>query len=137
MREHGKNTEVGFLPNTPSLDDLLKRAGLNAGFEGLKNTTAGKMAADAAEKPNAELKRSYARLFAGSGNSRDAQEVMEDLLNQTLRRAMVMPKAGMSMEELTPYMVERHGQNGTMIYLLKMVQDGMDLPAPTEKKKRR
>lgn len=138
MNELGKNIGNAFLPSYPTFDDLLKKGGLNGGFEGLKNTTAGKMAAEAIESPNAELKRSYVRVFSGTASPRNAQDVLEDLLNQTLRRAMVAPEKGMTMEQLIPYMVERHGQNGMMIYMLKMIQDGRDLPAPqTATKKRR
>lgn len=137
MKNLGQNTGEGFLPITPSLESLLQTGGiLKEGYEGLKNTAAGKHLADGADKPGAELKRSYYRVFNGIGNKDDAHAVLEDILNQTLRRAMVAPKPGMTFEQLTPYLVERHGQNGAVTYMLKMIQDGYDLP-PESKKKRK
>lgn len=135
MQALGKNTGTGLLPFTPSLEDLMKRGGiLNDGFEGLKNTMAGKHLSDAAEKPGDNLKMSYYRLFNGKGTAHDAEQVLDDLLNQTLRRPKVVPQAGVSFEGLMPYFVERHGQDGAITYILKMIQDGADLPEKENKK---
>lgn len=138
MQALGKNTGTGLLPFTPSLEELMKRGGiLNDGFEGLKNTMAGKHLSDAVEKPGDELKMSYYRLFNGKGTERDAELVLDDLLNQTLRRPKVVPQAGVSFEGLMPYFVERHGQDGAITYILKMIQDGAELPERTSRTKKK
>lgn len=137
MTNHGKNTEAGFLPTAPSMDDIMSRANfIKDGFKSLSETTAGKHLSDGIDRPSDELKRRYARLFNGSGNEQDAIAVVEDILDKTLRRAPVMPKPGMTFEQLTPYMVERYGQNGVVIYILKMIQDGIDMPPPETKNKK-
>lgn len=135
MNELGTNTPNGFLPNAPSMEDILSRAGiLRDGFVGLSNTMAGKPLAEALAKPGDALKRHYARLFAGVGNKVDADAVLEDIRAQSLGRGMFLPTDGKTIEELIPYFLERNGQNGLAVYLFKMIVDGQSLPAQAAKK---
>jgi hypothetical protein len=131
----GKNIPEGFVPDIGSAEELFRRAGiLHNGFEGLKNTEAGKHMADQVETPNDQLKRKYVRVFHGTASREDAQDVLEDMMDRTLRRGNFMPQPGMTADQYMPYMLERHGQNGFMVYILKMLQDGIELPAPGSKK---
>ncbi|HCS23306.1 MAG TPA: hypothetical protein PLW48_10150 [Alphaproteobacteria bacterium] len=137
MNVLGKNIGTGFLPNVPTdLNELLGSSTMKGGFDALKNTEAGKYLATAAERPGDTLKRSYARLFNGHGSPQDAEAVLQDLLDQSLRRGMFMTLQGSTPEQAMPYFLERHGQNGFMIYLAMMIQSGRDLPPPGEKKSR-
>lgn len=133
---YGKLEAGGFVPSVPeSLQAMLGGSPiLQSGWEGLRNTTAGKHLADAADRPEDELKRSYARLFMGRGGPADAEAVTQDLLQQTLRRVMFMPTKETAVEQHLPYFLERHGQNSFVIYVLSMIEMGNNLPAPGEKK---
>lgn len=128
----GRNTAAGFMPTTPAVQDMMAKLDgiMGKGFESLRNTEAGKPLAAAAESPADELKRRYARLFNGQGKEEDATAILEDLLDQTLRRGMFVVEQGRSIEDMMPFFLERHGQNGLMVYIAYMIQGGRDLPAP-------
>ncbi|MDP2207052.1 MAG: hypothetical protein Q8K65_12190 [Alphaproteobacteria bacterium] len=133
----GKIAGNGFLPHVPaSLEDLLAGSTMKEGFAALNNTEAGKFMAQAAERPGDALKRSYARLFNGNGSPHDAEAVLQDLLDQSLRRGMFMMTPNTTMDQHMPFYLERHGQNSFMIYLAKMIESGRSLPAPDAKKSR-
>lgn len=136
-KELGRNTPAGFLPNEPRTADIFSRLNLlQNGFEGLKNTGAATHLAEAAEKPENELKRSYARFYHGSAAPHDQKAILEDLLDQTLRRAHMAYQPNQTLEQYAAYGLARSGQDAIVIYLLKMMQDGIDLPAPKAAKKK-
>jgi hypothetical protein len=138
MNQLGTNTPAGFLPTEPRMGDIFERLNLlKNGYEGLKNTGSATHLAEQVERPENELKRSYARFYHGTAHAQDMQAIIEDLLNQTLRRASMPYQKGQSLEEYAAYGLARDGQNAIVIYMLKMMQDGMDLPAPKEKKRQK
>lgn len=139
--ELGRNTQQGFLPAeprrpaNPRAANVFEQLGLlQDGFEGLKKNPAAVHLAEALENPQAELLRSYARFHHGTANSADQKAIMEDLLNQTLRRGHMHWQQGWTLEQYTAHGLHRSGQDYIVIYLMKMMQDGLDLPAPTAKK---
>lgn len=137
MSETGRNTPAGFLPENPTMEDIFRRNGLlNNGFAGLRNTGSATHLAEAVEKPENELKRSYARFYHGHASPQDQKAILEDLLDQSLRRASMPYQKGQSLEEYAAYGLARDGQNAIVIYVLKMMQDGIDLPAPKPAKKK-
>lgn len=136
MNELGRNTPAGFLPNEPKVGDIFSRLNLlQNGFAGLKENPATTHLVEAVEKPDAELKRSYARFYHGTAHAQDMIAIREDLLDQTLRRGHMAWQPGQKLEEYAAYGLARSGQDAIVIYVLKMMQDGIDLPAPKEKKK--
>lgn len=136
MSNLGRNTPAGFLPNEPQAEDIFSKLNLlKNGFEGLTNTEAGKHLGEAVEKPENEIKRSYARFYHGTATAHDQKKILEDLLDQTLRRADMPWQPNQTLEQYAAYGLSRNGQNGIVIYIMKMMQDGMELPAPKEKKK--
>ena len=138
MKELGQNTAAGFLPAEPRVGDIFQRLDLlKNGFEGLKKSPAATHLAEAAEKPEAELKRSYARFYHGTAHAQDMNAILEDLVNQTLRRAHMPYQKGQSLEEYVTYGLTRDGQNAIVIYMLKMMKDGIDLPAAQTGKKKK
>jgi hypothetical protein len=138
MNELGRNTPSGFLPAEPRAQDILSKLNLlKPGFEGLKGNPAATHLMEAKEAANAELKRSYARFFHGTAHASDQKAILEDLLDQTLRRAHIAWQPNMPLEQYAAFGLARGGQDGIVIYILKMMQDGIDQPAPGEKKKRK
>lgn len=136
MNELGRNTPAGFLPSEPRAEDIFSRLNLlQNGFAGLKNTESAKHLGEQVEKPENELKRSYARFYNGTAHANDMKAILEDLLDQTLRRAHMAYQPGQTLEQYAAYGLARSGQDAIVIYMLKMMQDGLDLPAPKEKKK--
>ena len=136
MKDLGENTPQGFLPGEPRIGNIFERLDLlKNGFEGLKNTGSATHLAESVERPGDELKRSYARFYHGTAQERDMKAILEDLLNQTLRRAHMPYQKGQSLEEYAAYGLARDGQNAIVIYMLKMMKDGAELPAPQAKKK--
>ena len=134
--EVGRNTPAGFVPNEPRAEDIFSRLNLlQNGFEGLKKDPAATHLAEAKEASDANLKRSYARFYHGTATAADQKAILEDLLDQTLRRGHIVWQPKQSMEEYAAAGLSRGGQNGVVIYVLKMMQDGLDLPAPAARKK--
>jgi hypothetical protein len=131
MTRTGRNTAAGFLPDEPKVKDIFGKMGLlGNGFDGLRDTEATKHLAEAAEKPENELKRSYARFCNGTAQPQDQKAIVEDLLDQTLRRAHMPYQPDQTMEQFAAYGLMRSGQDAIVIYMLKMMQDGNELPAP-------
>lgn len=134
--ELGRNTTAGFIPNEPKMADIFSRLNLlNNGFDGLKKDPAATHLAEAKEAADADLKRSYARFYHGTAVASDQKAILEDLLDQTLRRGHIVWQPKQSLEEYAAYGLSRGGQNGVVVYVLKMMQDGIDLPAAEAKKK--
>lgn len=122
MPNFGRNTQEGFLPPAPSLDDLLKRIGIgDGGWSAMgEQTDAAKAMADSRAAARSELLEAYAALVQTPAGLR----VVEDILDQSLRRAPCHPGGKVGIEEQTAYMLERMGQNGLATYIVKMIHDG-------------
>lgn len=132
--ETGKIVDNGFLPSSPGMKDLLERAGITSkGWEDLKNNPAAPDVEFKNKKQKEDLLRCYYQLFMSPAG----QVVIEDLLNQSLRRSPYKPGGGASLEEQTAYGLERMGQNGFMTYILRMIHDGKTAPAPSAPAKKR
>lgn len=132
MNELGSTLATGgFLPTEPRVGDIFSKLNLlQNGVAGLKNIDATKHLAEAIERPENELKRSYARFYHGTAHAQDMKAILEDILNQTLRRGHMAWKEGWTLEQYAAYGISRSGQDGIAIYMMKMMQDGIDLPAP-------
>jgi hypothetical protein len=126
----GQNTDAGFLPAHPAMDDIMKRIG-GPGWEALNKTPAGADMETARAKAKQDLLRSYAQLAAHPGGAK----VLEDILDQTLRRSPYKPGSTLTLEQQTAYGLERMGQNGLATYILKMIHDGQNLPPAGSKKR--
>lgn len=123
----GKNTPQGFIPNIPSVDDILSRVGAYeppkmANHLPYDNALAGSDA-------QADLLKSYVQVFSSPAG----QRVLEDLLDHTLRRALYSPN-GDTIEQVTLKRVFRDGQGSVVCHILKSMHDGQQLG---EKKVRR
>jgi hypothetical protein len=120
-------TPQGFLPDAPNVQDILSRLGIGAATEAAQPVEEARATADD------DLKRCYAQFAATPAGER----ILEDLLNQSLRRSCshANPDAGIEQEAL--YSRERKGQNGMVVYIVRMIHDGMNLPAPGSRKKKK
>lgn len=127
-----RKTENGEVAAQPSIDDILGAMGIKGGWANVHGTTAAKPMAESLKESREQLHRDYQATFGTEHGKR----VLEDLLDHTLRRAPVMPSQNMTFEQLTPYVVERNGQNSTVFYVCKMIEAARKLPAPTSKKKK-
>lgn len=137
MNHLGKDTQHGFLPMEPRVADIFSKLNLlQNGYSGLQDVDTTKHLAEAIERPGDELKRSYARFYHGTAHAQDMTAILEDILDQTLRRAPIVYDQSKSMEQFAAYGLNRSGQNAIVIYMLKMMQDGISLPAPDTKKKK-
>ena len=134
--ELGRTTPAGFLPNEPKAEDIFSRLNLlQNGFSGLKNNPSATHLAEPLEAADADLKRSYARFYHGTAGASDQKAILEDLLNRSLRRAPMTYRQGVSLEEFAAEGLMRGGQNDMVVYIMLMMQLGIDLPAPAAKKK--
>lgn len=136
--ELGRTTSAGFLPNEPKTEDIFSRLNLlKNGVDGLKGNPGATHLAEPLEVANAEIKRSYARFYHGTAAPSDQKAILEDLLDRSLRRAPMTYRQGVSMEEFAAEGLMRGGQNDMVVYILLMMQQGIDLPAPKAKKPRK
>lgn len=132
MSDLGKQTENGFLPNVPNIQDVMKKLGMGGGWDGVNEAgPATQEIADARKKVKEDLLSCYVKTFATPAG----QRVLEDLLDQSLRRGMKPPGGFKSIEETALYTAERTGQNGFMAYVCSMIVKGKSLPDPAVKKK--
>lgn len=127
-----RKTENGEVAAQPSVEDILGKMGIKGGWANVHNTTAAKPMAESLKESREQLQRDYQATFATPHGLR----VLEDLLDQTLRRAPVQPSGGLTFDQLAPYAVERNGQNSTAFYVCKMVEAGRKLGSPLSKKKK-
>lgn len=105
------------MPNTPSLNDVLARIGaVNPatmdGKEGYDND----LLKRSTEKQ--DLLKCYAQVFGAPAGAK----VLEDLLDQTLRRAIFAP-GGSGIDQVTLNRVFRDGQNNVICHILKALLD--------------
>jgi len=127
-----RKTEQGDVPALPGIEDILGKMGIKSGWDNIHKTTAGQQMAESLKESREQLQRDYQATFATPHGLR----VLEDLLDQTFRRAPVPPTSGLTFEQLAPYAVERNGQNSTAFYVCKMVEAGRKLGSPSSKKKK-
>lgn len=136
--ELGRTTSAGFLPNEPKAADIFSRLNLlKNGFDGLKDNPHATHLAEPLMAPDADLKRSYVRFYHGTAAAADQKAILEDLLDRSLRRAPMTYRQGVSLEEFAAEGLMRGGQNDMVVYILLMMQQGIDLPAPKAKKPRK
>ncbi len=132
----GKMTPQGFMPAEPSIEALLDKMGLGkGGWDQMNGSAAGKPVEEARISATEDLKRNYVQFF----NSPAGRKVLEDIVEQTLRRApgiSLTSGQAATLEMQTAFMLERMGQNGIVTYILKMIHDGAKLPAPGSRKRK-
>lgn len=128
-----RKTENGDVAAQPSIEDILGKMGIKGGWAGIHQTAAATPMADSLKETREQLHRDYQATFA----TEHGRRVLEDLLDHTLRRAPVKPSEGMTFEQLTPYVVERNGQNSTVFYVCKMVEAGRKLGSAASAKKKK
>lgn len=127
MENLGKKMPDGFLPSAPGIEDILEnlRKG-GEGWAGLmdKPTDAGKHLTSASQ--HEDILRDFALMYAHPAGRR----IVEYILDQTLRRGCSHPDPAVGIEQEAMYARERRGQNSIAVMMLKMIHDGMNLPAP-------
>lgn len=132
MNPLGTMTPQGFLPAEPSVADLMKRAGiLREGWGGFSPASPDPV--DEKEPKAHTLLRSYVRLFSGHGSPPDAQAVLEDLADMSLRRGTMVRNAdgtAPSIEQVALYAAQRAGQNEMVAAIFSNIEKGRALPAP-------
>lgn len=127
MKNLGANQSDGsFLPDTPSAEDIFKQiTGGNGGWAALNGPPS--VEGGDAKNPLHDLKRDYAQFAA----SIIGQNIIEDLLNRSLRRSAHHPDPYKStIEQEALYNRERKGENQMVCHILKMIVDGRNLPEP-------
>lgn len=135
MENFGRTTEGGFLPSHPDVEGLLKQAGLlGQGWSGLdgEDNPAGHELQAARRSAKSDLLKNYVKTFSTPAG----RKVLEDLLDQTLRREAVKLSGAPTMEQCMVYALQRSGQNALAVYILKMIQEGQDLDESPKKAKK-
>lgn len=128
-----RKTEHGDVSGFPGIQDILGQMGVRGGWDGVHETPAAKAMQESLADKRAQLERDYQATF----DTVHGRRVLEDLFDQTLRRAPVAPSKDKTLEQLVPYVLERNGQNSTAFYVCKMVDKGRRLgPAGAKKKKK-
>lgn len=129
-------TGQAFLPAMPSaadiFADLAKKTG--GGWDTMLSNDAATSMQKRVSNPAVDLAKSYLRLFSGRGNEKDADAVLEDLLNNSVRKTFKPGAMFETIEKSALYAAERTGQNGFMVYILAMMVKGRDAPAPATKR---
>jgi len=120
MNNFGKMTASGFLPSSPSVEDLLDR--LRQGHGGWSDSG---LTAQAGASRGPDIGLSYAQTFL----SPSGRIVLEHLLDMTLRMAPLPSHAMDSIEKAALAAAERKGQNAVVCAILKLVADGSSGPA--------
>lgn len=120
MSDLGEQTPQGFLPSAPGLDDLMEKVGMKT-WDDLGKSDAGKGLSKAMLSADDETKRALARFY----KSKDGPVVLNFIMDQTLRRSPYKLTPGQTMEQTVPYVIERAGQNATVIFLLKGIMDAL------------
>lgn len=134
MKNYGSNIPgVGFLPNVPGAEDVLAGIlqGTGEGYSSMFQSPAALALSDTQKKAQ-ELKRSYAQFAASPAG----EKILEDLLDQSLRRGVKHPDTGAGIEQEALYGRERHGQNAMIIYILSMIEAGRNLKSEKSTKKK-
>lgn len=117
--EYGSMTPGGFLPAHPSMDDVLKRVGLQSGFSNPIDRQGNEQFVESeGEVKRKKLLRDYAAVFETDAG----RNVLEDLLDRTLRCSSTHPGGQPTLEECTVYGLRRDGQNSIVIWILSQLQ---------------
>jgi hypothetical protein len=128
----GKMTAGGFVPDTPSVEDIMKSLG--QGWDGLGGSGANDELKSNALAKSAQAQEDLRRAYVALFNSPFAAIVLEDLLDQTFRRSSfvaVTPQGPhLSLEQHAIYGLVRSGQNALMTYIAAMILQGQQLPPP-------
>jgi hypothetical protein len=119
---YGRNTPEGFVPGEPGLDGLLKKLGVGGGGWDDLNTPAASDLETNRKNAENKLKQAYASVLS----SADGRLILEDIMDQSLRRAPAKPGKDFNLEQQSVYILERMGQNGLATYILKMIVDGLE-----------
>ncbi len=131
-----RKTTAGDVPGVPTIDDILKMTGAGNGWDSVLKTAAGKPMDDSVREKREQLERDYQATFA----TPHGQRVLEDLFDQTFRRAVTVTAINgndLTIEKVALYAAERNGQNNTVFYVCKMIDAGTKLGTPSAQKKRR
>ena len=124
MSDYGMKTSGGFLPNYPQTEDLMQRIlQQDKGDRSFGMTDAANPLAKAHQNAKRDLLKNYVSVFSSPAG----RAVLEDLLNQTLRRSNAVSAGQMNMEQITAYMLQRDGQNGLMSYILSQLSEGENI----------
>ena len=114
---YGTNTPQGFLPHTPSVEDIMSRlVGRADGWDGIVGTPA----AQELTKPADDALMSA---YAWCSKQSQFQAVLEDILNATLRIAPLDTASKTSIEAAALHAAERNGQNAIAVMILKRIVD--------------
>jgi hypothetical protein len=125
---YGKMTPSGFQSGQPDVEGLLKDMGLTRD-QGENGTGTASALTQERKQAQEDLLKNYVKTF----NTPAGKKVLENLLDLTLRRGLVLPAGGI--EETAMYARERAAVNALMVHILGMIQIGSELPAPEKKKK--
>ena len=132
MSHLGQNTHAGFLPSSPTGDELLSMIGNKiGGWDEVNQSPAG---VSTGQSKNEDLIKCYAQVYATPAG----KKMIEDLLDQSIRRSPY-PKndnGELTLEQMATYGIERKGQNGLAIYMLSRIVQGQNLKPQTAKKKK-
>ena len=126
-----KATPEGDVSAVPGVDELLGQMGLGGGWDALLKAPVAKTMSTALSEANKQLQADFVATFGTPAGKR----VLENLLDMTWHRAPVPPSGTCTIEQLTPYVIERNGQNSTIFYVMKMIEAGRNAGAPKTKKK--
>lgn len=133
MSNLGHMTDQGFLPGAPEVGDIFKALQTPGGVRDLLKSGAGSNLQEAVETKQQQLKRDYARVYADPCGRR----VIEDLMDQTLRRSFKPVQGFDTIEKTALYVAERTGQNGVVTYVLAMICQGQKAPDPAAQKSKK
>lgn len=135
MQNVGRNTNAGFLPASPSADDIFKMIGQKTGgWDELNNSPAGQALKKEGSNPADDLAECFAKVYATPAGER----MIDAILDQTLRRSPYLHSdKGATLEQQTAYGLERKGQNGIAIWILSEILKGQSVKKPAGKRKRK
>lgn len=126
----GRVTPHGFVPADPSVESILARVGMITGNPTLNGKDSYPDAVPEISNERKDLIEAYVQVFATPAG----QKVLEDLLDQTLRRAVFATGSGKSIEEVTLNRVFRDGQSNIVCHVLRTIADGQKLAAGSKRK---
>lgn len=127
MSTYGTPTPNGFLPNIPSVDDMLARNNLlENGWKSFEQTAKN---TSQHQTDQDELMGCYVQTFGTDAGRR----VLEDMLNKTLRRSPRPPEGFKSIEQVALHTAMRDGQNSVVVDVLLMMTKGKEKSKPSKK----
>jgi hypothetical protein len=136
MTRTAERTENGtYRPLFPGAEEIMRDllGGGDGGWDGLAQRPGAEHLMEARARPNEELRRCYAQVYGTDAGRR----VIEDLLNQTLRRSPYSTDPAFSLDQQAAFGLVRQGQTTLMVHILAMIADGQALPNTAAKKARK